>query len=267
MMRLWVLALAGALTAACTAQAAERATRNAEPAKPSMRFAWHSELPPESCGDSCRRWISAVGPITDNTPRDFEAFAKQENVRGATMVLASVGGSVAAALELGRTIRRLEMNTTVGRTVITGSGEQGSATISPDASCSSMCVFLLLSGVKRHVPAVARVNVHQIWITKKLKAIRTSSYQAEDIAIIQRDIGKLVRYTAEMGGDAELVEIALGVPAWGEMYRLTGDELRRVRLDTADNLFGPDVPPVAAAKQGAPMVNSTATSAADGTRN
>jgi len=76
-----------------------------------------------------------------------------------------------------------------------------------------MCAFLMLAGSKRHVPPSAGVYVHQIWIAKKRRRIVTSSYKAEEIALIQSDIGKLVRYTVEMGGDAELLEIALRVPA------------------------------------------------------
>jgi hypothetical protein len=204
-------------------------------------------LPDAACTQSCRRWISAVGPITDQTPSDFQAFAADARVHGATLVLDSGGGSVAATLELGRVIRAFGMNTTVGRTVVNGAGQAGVATMSPDARCSSMCVFLLLAGVKRHVSPSAGVFVHQIWITSKRNRMLGSSYDAEDLARVERDIGKLARYTAEMDGSAELLEIALQVPAWGAMYRLSGDELRRVRLDITDDVFEkkPSPPPIA----------------------
>ena len=42
-----------------------------------MRFEWRSEGPPAVCGKICRSWISAVGPVTERTPGDFEAFAAQ----------------------------------------------------------------------------------------------------------------------------------------------------------------------------------------------
>jgi hypothetical protein len=231
-----------------------------EKVTPSMRFAWNSELPATVCGQSCRRWISAVGPITDQTPSDFQAFAAQafaadERVRGATLVLDSGGGSVAATLALGRTIRALGMNTTVGRIVVTGQGQASIATISPQARCSSMCVFLLLAGVKRHVSPGAEIFVHQIWITNKRNKMLASRYDAEDVARVERDIGKLARYTAEMDGSAELLEIALQVPAWGAMYRLSQDELRRVRLDTTDDLFAEKPLPALAATPTPPVAN------------
>jgi len=60
---------------------------NAKP--PSMNFEWRTEGPAESCGQDCRIWISATGVITEHTARDFEAFAKLHDVRGATLVLDS----------------------------------------------------------------------------------------------------------------------------------------------------------------------------------
>src|SRR5215475_16065168 len=95
-----------------------------------MRFEWRREGPAGSCGANCRVWISAVGYITADTPRDFEAFAKDPNARGAVLVLDSDGGSVLGTLALGRTIRSLGMITTIGRTTLmprTGNGERRAA--------------------------------------------------------------------------------------------------------------------------------------------
>src|SRR5215467_15699828 len=83
-----------------------------------MRFEWRREGPAEVCGGSCRVWISAVGYITADTPREFETFAKDPNVHGAVLVLDSDGGSVLGTLALGRAIRNLGMITTIGRTTL-----------------------------------------------------------------------------------------------------------------------------------------------------
>ena len=102
-----------------------------------MRFEWRREGPPELCGGNCRVWISAVGYITAETPREFEIFARDPNVPGAVLVLDSDGGSVLGTLALGRAIRNLGMITTIGRTTVlprTGNGER-LATLSPDGSC------------------------------------------------------------------------------------------------------------------------------------
>jgi hypothetical protein len=228
-------------------------------APPSMRFAWQLEGPAEQCGAHCRTWISATGVITEDTARSFEVFARTKPVQGATLVLDSEGGSVLSALALGRAIRKLEMTTTVGRTVMLPpvGNQQPRATISYTASCESMCAFLLLAGTRRYVPAEARVLVHQIWLGAKSKRARETSYTADELQLVQRDIGRLTSYTAEMGGSMELIETALRVPPWEPMHRLSIDELRRMHITTVDHLFDQDTPASAPVANTAPNVITT----------
>ena len=58
---------------------------------------------------------------------------------------------------------------------------------------------------------------------------------------MQRDIGRLAQYTIEMGGGVELLETALRIPPWEPLYRLSADELQRMKLNTVDTLFNLDV--------------------------
>jgi hypothetical protein len=223
-----LLALAGMATCAF---AGERKAAAAEAPPSSMRFEWHVEPSAAGCGKDCRRWVYAIGPISPQTLRDFSSFAELHDLRGAMLVLDSEGGSVSGALELGRKIRALEMRTTVGR--VAASRTRGAAPdIFPDAACSSMCAFLLLAGVQRQVPREASVNVHQIWLARKRDKILTSSYTAAEVSLVQRDVARIARYTLDMAGDLELFELALQVPAWGSMHRLTADELLRASLIT-----------------------------------
>jgi hypothetical protein len=208
-----------------------------------MRFEWRREGPAAACGANCRVWISAVGYITADTPRDFEAFAKDPNARGAVLVLDSDGGSVLGTLALGRTIRSLGMITTIGKTTpLPPAGGDRRATLSPNGNCESMCAFLLLAGARRYVPPQAHVLVHQIWLGKKRKQALESSYSAEELNIVQRDIGRLAQYTIEMGGSGELLETALRIPPWEPLYRLSPDELQRMKLSTVDVLFEQTAP-------------------------
>jgi hypothetical protein len=215
-----------------------------------MRFEWRREGPAQVCGQHCRVWISAVGYITSDTPREFEAFAKDPNVRGAVLVLDSDGGSVLGTLALGRAIRNLDMITTIGKTVLQPAVERGAerrATLAPNGNCESMCAFLLLSGAHRYVPPEAQVLVHQIWLGKKRKQALESSYSAEELNIVQRDIGRLAQYTIEMGGGVELLETALRIPPWEPLYRLSADELMRMKLNTIDGPFNRERPAPAVA--------------------
>jgi hypothetical protein len=155
---------------------------------------------------------------------------------------------VIGALALGRVIRRFDMTTTVGRTIPLSSDDgQPRARLSPKANCESMCAFLLLAGNRRYVPPQAHVLVHQIWLGNKAKRALESRYSAQELSIVERDIGSLARYTVEMGGGLDLLETALGVPPWEPMHRLSADEMRRMRVTTVDRLFepGPEAPAVA----------------------
>jgi hypothetical protein len=215
-----------------------------------MRFEWRREGPAEACGANCRVWISAVGYITADTPREFEAFVKDPRARGAVLALDSDGGSVLGTLALGRTIRSLGMITTIGKTVVLPPVANGDrrAMLSPKGNCESMCAFLLLAGARRYVPPEAQVLVHQIWLGKKRKQALESSYSAEELNVVQRDIGRLAQYTIEMGGSGELLETALRIPPWEPLYRLSAEELSRMRLSTVDALFDRDAPGTAPAK-------------------
>jgi hypothetical protein len=233
------------LAFACLMALANESSIAKDEKKPApMRFDWRMEGPGERCGQHCRTWISATGVINEGTARDFEAFAKANDVRGATLVLDSEGGSVLAALALGRAIRGYGMTTTVGKTNVLSAieGNAPRATLSPTASCESMCAFILLGGTRRYVPPEARVMVHQIWLGSKSKRSLEFSYTAEELGLVQRDIGSLTRYTIDMGGGAELIETALRVPPWEPMYALSREELRRMRVTTVDTLFEADIP-------------------------
>src|SRR3954469_23476189 len=81
-----------------------------------MQFDLWTEGPAQACGSNCRTWVSAAGAITSDTPKDFEAFAKKSKVEHMIIALDSDGGSVLGALALGRSIRKLGMTTTVGKT-------------------------------------------------------------------------------------------------------------------------------------------------------
>jgi hypothetical protein len=213
-----------------------------ETTRGSMRFEWRTEGPSDRCGQNCQTWISATGAIADRTVREFQLFSEKFDLRGATMVLDSEGGSVLATLAIGRMIRQLGMTTSVGRTKLLpsfGSGPSG-AILEPGANCESMCAFMLLAGVRRHVPPEARILVHQIWLASKRAA--EASYTGEEVRLVQRDIGSLAAYTVEMGGDIQLIETALRVPPWEPLYELSADELRRMRVSTIDKLFDRGTP-------------------------
>jgi len=197
-----------------------------EERKMPMRFSW------VACQPNCRGWVSAVGIVTADSPAEFDQFARGRQLGCATIVLDSSGGSVNDSIALGRRWRNLGIQTTVGISVQTHTAQGDRASVDPEAYCESMCVFLLLSGTARYVPETAHVRVHQIWMGDRADDAKAASYTAQDLMIVERDIGRLAKYTFEMGGAGDLLSLSLNVPPWEELHELSREELRLTNLAT-----------------------------------
>lgn len=219
-----LIAFAGLLSAAAPAPA----HAVLEERKLPMRFNW------VACQPNCGGWISAVGIVTAETPKDFETFARGRPLAGATIVLDSSGGSVNDAITLGRRWRKLGLMTTVGTSIEIATASGARPAIAPGAYCESMCVFLLLAGQTRHVPAGAHVRVHQIWMGDRADDARAAIYSAQDLMIVERDIGRLAKYTFDMGGTGDLLALALSVPPWEDLHELSPAEIRGANLITTE---------------------------------
>jgi hypothetical protein len=209
-----------------------------------MQFEWWLEGPAEACGVTCRTWVSAVGTITAETVHDFVEFAGGRDLRGATLALDSGGGSVHGAMALGREIRRRGMTTTVGKTTVLAQrsgADTPRAKLSPRADCESMCVFVLLGGAKRVVPDQARLMVHQIWLGDRRDDAVAASYSAEDLVLVQRDIGRLARYTIEMGSSIDFLELSLRIPPWEPMHALTRAEIAGMQVEAGPRATPPTI--------------------------
>lgn len=217
--------LAGAVA---TVGSSARAGVTLEERKLPMKFNW------VACEPNCRGWVSAVGIITADTPKDFEEFSRGRQLGGATVVLDSSGGSVNDAITLGRRFRSLGLLTTVGISVQNRGGKSARPAVAPEAYCESMCVFLLLAGKTRYVPESAHVRVHQIWMGDRADDAKAASYSAQDLMIVERDIGRLAKYTFDMGGAGDLLSLALSVPPWEDLHELDAGELKLTNLVTTD---------------------------------
>jgi hypothetical protein len=219
------IALPGAIAAL---GGSARAGVTLEERKLPMKFSW------VVCQPNCRGWVSAVGIVTSDSPRDFDEFARGRQLGGATIVLDSSGGSVNDSIALGRRWRNLGALTTVGVSVQNHGSQGDRASVTPDAYCESMCVFLLLSGKTRYVPDAAHVRVHQIWMGDRADDARGASYTAQDLMIVERDIGRLAKYTFDMGGAGDLLSLSLNVPPWEDLHELSAEELRLTNLVTTN---------------------------------
>jgi hypothetical protein len=199
-----------------------------EERKQPMKFNW------VECKPNCRGWVSAVGIVTADSPKDFDDFARGRQLGGATMVLDSSGGSVNDSIALGRRFRTLGLLTTVGISVVSHTAQGDRAGVAGEAYCESMCVFLLLSGKTRYVPNAAHIRVHQIWMGDRADDARAATYTAQDLMIVERDIGRLAKYTFDMGGAGDLLALSLNVPPWENLHELSRAELRLTNLVTTE---------------------------------
>jgi hypothetical protein len=254
------LALPGAIT---TLGNSAHAGGTLEERKQPMHFKWNA------CQADCKGWVSAVGIVTSDTPRAFEEFARGRQLAGATIVLDSSGGSVNDSIALGRRFRGLGALTTIGTTIRMQTPNGDRAIVKPEAYCESMCVFLLLGGKTRYVPPAAHVRVHQIWMGDRADDAKASSYTAQDLMIVQRDIGRLTKYTFDMGGAGDLLSLALSVPPWEDLHELSRAELRLANLittETAADVFPQNNPgvPMADARPLKPQQDRFISSAAEG---
>ena len=103
------IALPGAIT---TLGNSAYAGGTLEERKLPMHFNW------VECQPDCKGWVSAVGIVTADSPREFDEFARGRQLDGSTIVLDSSGGSVNDSIALGRRFRSLGALTTVGVTVV-----------------------------------------------------------------------------------------------------------------------------------------------------
>jgi hypothetical protein len=57
--------------------------------------------------------------------------------------------------------------------------------------------------------------------------------------IVERDIGRLAKYTFDMGGTGDLLSLSLNVPPWQDLHELSREELRLTNLVTTDMVAQP----------------------------
>jgi hypothetical protein len=84
------------------------------------------------------------------------------------------------------------------------------------------------------VPEASHVRVHQIWMGDRADDAKAASYTAQDLTIVERDIGRLAKYTFDMGGAGDLLSLSLNVAPWEDLHELSREELRLTNLVTTD---------------------------------
>lgn len=179
------------------------------------------------CGAHCPQAIVADGDITDSTPGEFIAFVRAHSRGGDVrriVLLNSPGGKVVASMELGRVFRKVGVATIVARAASEGNGRAHLAA----GRCFSACVYALMGGRKRVVPAQSLVGIHRMF------ALEAGADPAGGGGARRRfdngDMrGVLARYSESMGVSRELIATAERTPT-DSIHVLSPKEVRRWRL-------------------------------------
>lgn len=143
-----------------------------------------------------RRWLrisQAILPGDELTFRNLIASAP-----GATVILSGPGGSVAAALAIGREIQERRLPTLV----------------MPDTSCASACSLIWLAGQRRQLGRGARIGFHALSV--RSGGVRTQTHEFDPV---------LRRYLNELGLAADMTATIVNTSATG-MRWMDSIELR-----------------------------------------
>ncbi|WP_245294875.1 hypothetical protein [Rhizobium rhizosphaerae] len=123
----------------------------------------------------------------------------------------SNGGSVVAAMKMGRAIRALNVNTIQIRS----------------SQCASACALAFLGGVKRSAEA-GSIGVHQAFFSDDVGVDQKTA-----VATVQALTGEIIGYLSDMGVSAKLLQLSLSIES-SDMRYLTSAEMREWGIVTVD---------------------------------
>ena len=200
-------------------------------ARAEMTFRLTPVVDAARCGARCPLAIVADGEIVDSTPDSFLAFVQSNAGAGdvrSIVLLNSPGGKVVASMELGRVFRKVGAATIVARAVSDDAGQGRLAS----GRCFSACVYALMGGRKRVVPAQSVVGIHRMF------AVEGGADPAGGGGARGRRFddggmrGVLARYSTAMGVSRDLINVAEQTPT-DSIHVLSAQEVARWRLGSS----------------------------------
>lgn len=144
--------------------------------------------------------ISIQGEIDASAPGKVEAALKKAGANGADVYIDSPGGSLAAAMMIGRMLRSYEARSIVGRYNLDRTKSlmgQPESTYSP-AGCFSSCTLAFLGGVYRYTISGSQFGVHRF--------SSRAGPSADDMDLAQMVSATIISYIREMGASPALFD-------------------------------------------------------------
>jgi hypothetical protein len=162
-----------------------------------------------------RPTLYADGPIDEHAPAHLmEILSKHRLGPGTIMYFNSPGGSLSAALALGRVIREAGLNTGVGAFAEQGNDRSG--------VCMSACAYAYFGGQFRYFSRYdkSRFGLHQFY---------ASNSTVGSIGTVQQVSAAIIAYLTEMGVNPMVFTISAQAGA-GDMIFLSAPEMEALGM-------------------------------------
>ncbi len=144
----------------------------------------------DNCEPSCVEWIYADGKILVETPSKFEEFLNRQGTTGLPIVIRSNGGDTAAAIELGRIIRKRGKDVEVGAILFAGCstsrffcrskpdehGRNFGSVDMENGRCDFACVVALAAGTHRSANASLKIRLSKTEMRAQIMNGSLSAY-------------------------------------------------------------------------------------------
>jgi len=230
-----------------------------------MRIVVVRDVRPD-CAPACGEWISAEGEFVRETPALFRKVFRDLGQRDLPIFMASSGGDVEAALQVGRLFRARRATVAVQRTRFADCDPGQPACPAPRpgeprrgepetrmSNCASACVYALAGAERRILGAASAVGVHQSRsvarihrryyvrfviengrrreISRRLISEKTVAIKPEDQGAGADTYKPIARYLREMGIGDGLLALVTSVPP-SSIRALDWNEVVSTRLMT-----------------------------------
>lgn len=220
------------------------------------------------CEPNCPEWIAAEGEITDGTPAKFREVLKRMGKKQLPIIIRSPGGSINAALEIGKMIRKRKLDVAVGSTRFDGCAPDQKSCKLPKENgdiyrgmasgyfgfCISACPLVLAAGTERLAGAETNVGVHKpkvVWNRERIYYRETYRMVNGKKKVLKRTVTgrkrvndkvtyefgkslrkKLASYYSSMGVDPAIMDDSEKADN-NEVEILRGDRLDALKLRTS----------------------------------
>jgi hypothetical protein len=190
--------------------------------------------------------------IDPGAAKRLRTFLGRIGKRKLPIYVHSPGGSVTAAIEIGRMLRARDVTAGVARTIPVGcdprldreapcdtlkrTGRELIAELrTVHTLCNSSCVYALIGARVREVTAGARIGVHALALAQvdkdgQMKPRRLQELSRTELAALEAGNASLARYIAEMGIGRGLFDAAAAIQHERLRY-ISRDEIARFGID------------------------------------